>query len=307
MSSVQRFTFQCREDLLVGALHRPPSEPRACVVLSGPLTSVKEQAAGAYAATLAARGYAALAFDHRTFGESEGSPRQLENPFAKVQDIRAAAAALHAEMPSQPVLGIGVCAGGGYMARAVAEDALFSGFAGVAGVYGTADAASIARAEPAIARARAAEQKWRETGVAETIPAVGPDNGDVAMPLTEAYAYYGTARGAVPNYANAYAVQSSAYTLTFDAQGAAPLIEVPTVIVHSEKALAPAWARAFITALAAPHEAVWLGSEGQIDFYDDPKLVGSATDAIDAFFERHQVVPRSAERFAAAGARHSQA
>jgi len=35
----------------------------------GPLTSVKEQAAGTYGRAMAARGYAALAFD---FGESDG-------------------------------------------------------------------------------------------------------------------------------------------------------------------------------------------------------------------------------------------
>jgi uncharacterized protein len=45
-------------------------------VLTGPLTSVKEQAAGAYAAALAERGFLALAFDQHAFGESGGEPRQ---------------------------------------------------------------------------------------------------------------------------------------------------------------------------------------------------------------------------------------
>jgi len=58
---------------------------------------------------------------------------------------------------------------------------------------------SINSAAPAIARARVAEKRWRETGVEETVPAVAADNGDVAMPLAEAFAYYGTPRGAVPN------------------------------------------------------------------------------------------------------------
>ena len=42
----------------------------------------------------------------------------------------------------------------------------------------------------------------RETGEAETIPAVAPDGGDVAMPLREADGFYGTARGGVANYVN---------------------------------------------------------------------------------------------------------
>ena len=43
----------------------------------------------------------------------------------------------------------------------------------------------------------------------------------------------------MPNYVNGYAVQSSAYTLPFDARGAADTIKVPVLIVHSEEALTP--------------------------------------------------------------------
>ena len=72
----------------------------AAIVTTGPLTSVKEQATGAYAKALAERGFAALAFDHRYFGESGGTPRQFENPSAKVADIRAAVAALQDHGPT---------------------------------------------------------------------------------------------------------------------------------------------------------------------------------------------------------------
>jgi hypothetical protein len=37
---------------------------------------------------MAARGFAALAFDHRYFGEGGGQPRQFENPAAKVDCAR---------------------------------------------------------------------------------------------------------------------------------------------------------------------------------------------------------------------------
>ena len=116
---------------------------------------------------------------------------------------------------------VGICAGGGYMARAVAAQPLFCAFAGVADTDAQATEQSINSAAPAIARAYEAEKRWRETGVEETVPAVAADNGDVAMPLAEAFAYYGTPRGAVPNYINGFAVQSWAYTSTFDAIGAA--------------------------------------------------------------------------------------
>jgi uncharacterized protein len=61
--------------------------------------------------------------------------------------------------------------------------------------------------------------------------------------------------------------------------------KVPTLVVHSENALAPALARKFIADLQPPHEDVWLRSIGQIDFYDDPNLIARATDAVTKFFQ----------------------
>jgi fermentation-respiration switch protein FrsA (DUF1100 family) len=284
----QEFIFESSGARMVGRLHLPSGNSRGAVVLTGPLTSVKEQAAGAYARALAQRGYAALAFDHRYFGESGGEPRQFENPIAKIDDIGAAANALRrdARTRGQPVFAVGVCAGGGYMARAVANGNGFLAFAGVAGYYSEATPESIAANQPRIARGQAAEKRWRESHVAETIPAVSADDKDVAMPLREAYEFYGTPRGAVPNYVNGYAVQSFAYTIPFDAVGAARDIKIPTLMVHSEHALSPPLARKFFAGLAGPHDQLWLNSKGQIDFYDDPILIGAATDAISAWFER---------------------
>jgi uncharacterized protein len=285
-----RFAFQSEGEALVGNLFLPePGRPVGVVVAVGPLTSVKEQAAGTYAQAMAERGYAALAFDYRCFGESGGRPRQFESPEANIADIKNAAMALLADdrLAGLPLFGLGVCYGAGPMVRSVAQDPRLRGFAGVAGVYtdsAETKAAMGAGYQAAIDRGRAAERKWRETGEAETIPAVGPEGGDVAMPLREAYEFYGTPRGQVPNYVNGYAVQSSAYTLPFDARGAADAIDVPVLIVHSEQALAPGLAHAFYAAVKSPKQELWLRSQGQIDFYDDPKLVAAATDAVAAFW-----------------------
>lgn len=285
----ERFEFASAGETLVGTLYLPDDKPKAAVVTTGPLTSVKEQAAGAYARAIAERGFAALAFDHRYFGESGGKPRQFENPAAKAEDIRNAVAALggNARTRGIPAAAIGICAGGGYMAQAVAEEPRIQAFAGVAGVY--SDAAQTRQwvgdgFDAAVDRARSAEARWKSTGEAETIPAVAAEGGDVAMPLREAYEFYGTPRGAVANYVNGFAVQSRAYTLPFDAQIAAPKIAAPTLIVHSETALAPDLAHRFYDRLRAPKEELWLRSQGQIDFYDDPALIAPAADAIARFF-----------------------
>jgi fermentation-respiration switch protein FrsA (DUF1100 family) len=270
-------------------LYLPASQPAAAVVTTGPLTSVKEQATGNYALALAERGFAALAFDHRTFGESGGEPRQFESPEAKAEDVHAAVTALSSDGRTRdlPVVAVGICAGGGYMAKAVADDERICAFAGVAGYY--SDGAAFAESSPAayqgaIDRGLAAERRWRETGVAEAIPAVGPDGGDVAMPLREAYEYYGTPRGAVDNYTNGFAVQSLAYTTPFDAQEAAARIGVAFLLVHSEHALAPPLARNFYAAVTAPKSELWLKSQGQIDFYDDRRIIDPTADAIAEHF-----------------------
>lgn len=291
MTNTRRMTFESGGETLVGNLSVPSEgEPAGVVVAVGPLASVKEQAAGTYARALAERGYAGLAFDYRHFGESGGEPRQLENPEANVEDIRNAATALldDERLRDVPVYGLGVCFGAGPMVRAVAEDSRFRAFAGVAGVYtdGAKTKESMGDAYGVrIERGRAAERRWRETGEAETIPAVAPDGGDVAMPLREAYEFYGTPRGQVPNYVNGYAVQSLAYSLPFDARGAADAIEAPVLVVHSEQALAPGLAREFYAAVRSPKRDLWLRSEGQIDFYDDPKLIAPAADAVADFFQ----------------------
>ena len=107
------------------------------------------------------------------------------------------------------------------------------------------------------------------------------------MPLAEAFEYYGTSRGAIPNYTNAFAVMSREQTLPWNAQRAAPSITVPTLMIHSERALAPSLARAFFAALPGPKSELWVESQGQIDFYDRPERIGPAADHLAAHFRAH--------------------
>lgn len=294
-------TFEVAGERVVGTLHHPqevsPEHPSAALVFEGPLTSVRDQVTGNYARAMAERGWAALSIDHRHFGESAGEPRQYEHPGKKAEDIRAAVAYLSSrpDIAADRIGAVGVCAGAGYLARAVA-DAPGGAAAPRIRAWGTVagffhDAAQQKAwmgdgYDTAIARARAARERYETTGHSETIPAVGTD-GEVAMPLAEAFEYYGTARGRTPTYRNEFALMSREHTLPWDAQSAAKDIAAPTLMIHSEHALAPGLARAFFAALAGPKEELWVESNGQIDFYDDPALVQPAADRLDAHFRRH--------------------
>ena len=119
---MERYEFDSDGDRLIGNLHLPQGDAYGVAILTGPLTSVKEQATDAWGSALAERGFVAFSFDHRYFGESAGRPRQFENPAAKIADIQAATTSLHSDrrFASMPLFAVGICAGGGYMARAVA-------------------------------------------------------------------------------------------------------------------------------------------------------------------------------------------
>lgn len=66
------------------------SGPHPCVVMAGGWCYVKELAQPAYAETFVRHGLAALIFDYRHFGASEGVPRQHIDPWEQIEDYRNA-------------------------------------------------------------------------------------------------------------------------------------------------------------------------------------------------------------------------
>lgn len=290
--TVQPVAFDVLGDRVVGDLHLPAGVgPHPAVVVGGPMTSVKEQVTGVYAAALAERGIAALSVDHRHYGESGGRPRQYEHFAHKIEDLRHALdhVAVRPEIDAARIGAVGVCLGAGYALWAAIDHPAVSAVGAVAGYY--RDVPAMQAKDPEGFRAKveqgiAARRHFETTGEAELIPAVALDR-DAAMTLTDTFDYYGTPRAAVPNYRNEFAVMSREHFLLFDVQSAAPRLNLPLVMVHSEQALSPHWARQFYAAVTAPKALHWTTSKGQVDFYDDPRLVAFAGDHLAAHLHRH--------------------
>lgn len=288
---VRALVVEVEGDLVVGALHLPAGAgPHPAVIVGGPMTSVKEQVSGVYAAALAREGVAALAIDPRGFGESGGHPRQLEQPARKVADLRATLSALAAqpEVDAARLGAAGVCLGAGYAAHVAIAEPRVRAFAAVAGYF--RDPAELRAQDPSgfddrVAQGRAARRRFEETGEVLVIPAAALD-GDAGMRSAELVDYY-TRRAAAPGYVNALAVMSRETFLPFDVQAAAPQLRAPTLLVHGERALSPAWARRFFEAVPAEKELVWVESGGQTDFYDAPSVVGPVAARLAAWFSRH--------------------
>lgn len=122
---------------MAGLIFLPPNmEPGRrypAVVVAHPGGGVKEQVPSLYGWNLAQKGYVALAFDASHQGESEGEPRYLEDPYSRVEDIRAAVDYLTTlEYVDRSRIGaMGVCAGAGYTMSAAINDARIKAAAGV--------------------------------------------------------------------------------------------------------------------------------------------------------------------------------
>ncbi|MEM7378124.1 MAG: alpha/beta hydrolase [Pseudomonadota bacterium] len=285
-----RIEFQVDGTRVVGELHVPAGDgPFPAVITGGPMTSVKEQVTGTYAAAMAERGFAALAIDHRHYGESGGEPRQYEYHVHKIEDLIAAVDVLSEQdgVDSDRLGAVGICLGSGYLAHAIQGLPSVKGFVAVAGYY--RDVPAIRKADPTWFAARvsegvAARHTYERTGVVDTIPAAALD-GDAAMDLQSTYDYY-TDRAAHPNYVNAFAVMSREPFLQFDVQRAAPGLTQPFLMVHSDNALHPDWADAFYRAVPGEKARHRIESEGQTDIYDDPRIVSDVADRVAAFLGR---------------------
>jgi pimeloyl-ACP methyl ester carboxylesterase len=243
---------------------------------------------GVYARALAGRGIAALAIDHRGFGESDGTPRQYEDWRRKVRDLSEALTQLSVAnqcIDPNRLGATGICLGCGYVAALAKSDTRVKSLGLIAGYY--RDPEAIRAGDPTgfdarVAQGVAARELYETTGEVLTIPAAAL-HGDAAMQTQDTMDYY-TRRAAVSNYVNAFAVMSREVFLPFDVQSIACSLTMPVTMVHSEAALSPAWAQKFHDQLSGPKTLQFVKSHGQTDFYDDPLLVGKSANILAEHF-----------------------
>jgi len=252
--------------------------------VTGSWLTVRGQMACLYASRMAREGYAALAFDFRGWGESEGAPRFYESPARKARDIRSAVHFLQTRPEVDPsrIGALAVCASAGYAALASTQEPALRSVAMVAPwlhdarlvrlLYG-GDQAVRERIE----QGRSAKARYESTGVVDVVPAASPTDARAGMYGDFVY-YLDPTRGAIRSWENKMAVMSWSDWLEFDAIQLAPRLRAATLLVHSERAAIPEGAKAFIRALAAPKSIRWT-SGSQFDFYDRYAQVSFAVQA----------------------------
>ncbi|MFI6676353.1 alpha/beta hydrolase [Kribbella sp. NPDC050470] len=113
----------------VGYLYLPAgSRPLPCVVLCHGFSGTMDRLFD-YAERFAAAGFAALVFDYRGFGESDGEPRQLPDIDAQLVDVRAAVAFArgHERVDPDRVLLWGNSLGGAHVITVAGSDPRIAG------------------------------------------------------------------------------------------------------------------------------------------------------------------------------------
>ena len=239
---------------------------------------------GTYARRMAAAGYAALAFDHRGFGES-GGRRQHEDPGASSPTCAPRSASWPPSGGRRGPIGLlGVCLGGGYAVRAAAFDPRVTAVAGVAGGYNS---------PAAFARSMGTEAY-------RGVLARFVDSGDARMPAVSAEgrprwaaASRGstTAPSARPARTGCNEVTAaSLYSLmTLDVLSSADLLErTPLLVVHGthDDYCSPAGAQALVRPGRGPKTLEWIETTNHIELYDSEPHLDQALEKLVAFYGR---------------------
>ncbi|MDX5594250.1 alpha/beta hydrolase [Pseudovibrio sp. SPO723] len=285
----KKLQFSVEGDVLQAVLYTPEragNGPLPGVVVTGAWTTVKEQMPTTYAKALAQRGFAALVFDFRGWGQSAGEPRYLEDPARKTEDTRHAARFLASlpEVDEASVYGVGICASSGYMADAVATVPVLQKLALVAPWLHDPEMATQIYGGPDMAQSLIAAGREAASAAEPTYMVAASATDENALMYQAPY-YTETDRGMIAAYDNKFNVASWEPWLSYDAQQIAEKLSKATLIVASEAAALPASAHAFVKRTHAPISEVWLDDVSQFDFYDKPAVVEQVADELAVFFK----------------------
>ncbi|WP_405082667.1 alpha/beta hydrolase [Paenibacillus chitinolyticus] len=264
------------------------------VVSVHPGGGVKEQTAGLYAAKLSDQGFVTLAFDASHQGDSGGEPRLLEDPYARVEDVRCAVDYLSAlRFVDQEKIGVlGICAGGGYAVAAAQTERRIKAVATVSAI----DIGAMFRGEEsietqlqtleAVAKQRTAEANGAEAHLLNWAPDTLEDMDEhTPVLMREAYGYYRTPRAQHPNSTNRFLFTSVGKLLSFSASSQiSTYLTQPMLVIVGTEADTRVYSDQFYALSNGPKEMFLVEGATHIAMYDIPKYVGQAVTKLTDFF-----------------------
>ncbi len=300
--SVKKISFDSEGVKLIGNLYYPKNFDSAkkypAVVVSGSWTTVKEQMAGLYAKKFAEKGFLALAFDFRNFGESGGEPRFYESPALKKEDLKNAVTYLQAlpEVAADKITAFGVCAGAMYTLMAASEDSRIKSVATAASWLHDDEAVKLfyggkKGVDQKIEAARKAKKQYAKTGEVAYVPAISKTDKSAAMYGPYDY-YLNPKRGAIQEWsADKFAVMSWEDWLEAKPMSTAKKLKTPTLMIHSDGAVLPDYTKKYFKEISTSKKKLhWIKSTvkppfEQFDFYDNEKKVELSVELASSWFQ----------------------
>jgi pimeloyl-ACP methyl ester carboxylesterase len=302
--AVERVTFPSQHVPVVGNLFLPSGEERKpAIVVIGPVGFVKEQAPLQYASRLVHEGYVTLIFDPRFHGESGGEPRRFESGAEKVKDLSAAVDFLAQRPDVDParIHVLGVCQGVNWTIEAAILDSRIRAISVVAGHYLTPEVATMylgtrANVEARFAKSQASEARYRDSGQVDYINIVSPSLAQpdpnallTAPPIQMFYIRWADRSPFLAHrglWENRLTAMSEHLIWGHRIDHAVPKLRTPTLMIHADRAASGIEIpRKLFTAMPAEKkELVWLGGQGQLQFYEDPLTIEQAVPHIARFF-----------------------
>lgn len=295
-------TFKSNGLNIAGMLYLPADfysmeQARPAIVVGHPGAGVKEQAAGLYAGMLAENGYVALAFDAAYQGESEGLPRNYEDPGQRTEDIKSAVTFLSSlpETDASRIGVLGICASGGYGVAATASDHRIKVLATVAaagighqlrhGGDGLQDPQVIQSLLDYAAADRAAVALGQEPGEFPIFPATEADAKQLGQHVYEGWEYYCTDRGFHPRSAKTFTWKSVELAAGFDAFRFANMIAPrPLLMITGSEAKTQWMTMEAMETAHEPKELHVIDGATHVDLYDKLEFVEPAMRKLIGFY-----------------------
>jgi fermentation-respiration switch protein FrsA (DUF1100 family) len=311
-------TFKNRYGITLAAdLYLPKSSKGRllpALAISGPFGAVKEQSSGLYAHTMAARGFAALAFDASYTGESGGDPRNVASPDINTEDFSAAVdfLGLQPEVDRNRIGIIGICGFAGMGLNAAAVDKRIKAVAttsmyNMSRVMANGYFDALTPEQRAQTLERLAQQRWKdaENGTYTASSNNLPEKliGNEPQFVVDYFNYYKTPRGFHSRSINSNGSWTATNPWSFMNMPLLTYIQEisprPVLIIAGEKAHSRYFSEDAYKAAAEPKELMIIPNAAHVDLYD--KLDVIPFHKLEKFFKDNLKVESTVKASATVG------
>lgn len=277
-----------------------PKQKHATIVVAHPNGGVKEQVAGLYAQRLAEQGYITITMDAAYQGGSGGTPRNVDKPACRIEDIHGAADFItqYAGVDPERLGLLGICGGGGYSLAAAETDKRFKAIATVS----LFNSGRVRRNGYVDSQLDTIPQRLREASAARAQEAAGgavlysgdanlTDEQIAKLPFElyrQGYEYYWKTH-AHPGSTFKYTTSSLLDLMRWDATDQMELIDQPLLLIAGGQAdslymTEDAFAKATGT---KDKELFKIEGATHIDLYHKPQFVAPAVAKLKEFFDQN--------------------